>query len=28
MLFFISLVILPLIVLVAGISVWVRRRSL
>ena len=28
MLFFISLVILPLIVLVAGILVWVRRHSL
>jgi ABC-type uncharacterized transport system involved in gliding motility auxiliary subunit len=28
MLFFVSLVILPLIVLVAGISVWLRRRSL
>ena len=28
MLFFVSIVILPLIVLVAGISVWVRRRSL
>lgn len=28
MLFFVSLIILPLIVLVTGISVWVRRRSL
>jgi len=27
-LFFVSLIILPLIVLVTGISVWVRRRSL
>ncbi len=27
-LFFVSLIILPLIVLVIGISVWVRRRSL
>ncbi len=28
MLFFVSLIILPLIVLVIGISVWIRRRSL
>jgi len=28
MLFFVSLIILPLIVLVTGISVWMRRRSL
>jgi ABC-type uncharacterized transport system involved in gliding motility auxiliary subunit len=28
LIFFVSLVILPLLVLVAGISVWVRRRSL
>ncbi len=28
MIFFVSLIILPLIVLVTGISIWVRRRSL
>jgi hypothetical protein len=28
MIFFVSIIILPLVVLITGISVWVRRRSL